>query len=232
MELVEGVSFLEFVCPDPTLPAEDTLDPIDVGEADRSTQRDSGPEGLPAEGANPRLSPTDADSTPRLGSTESTNAGAEVRLDQTDPITAGSSRLGSTEIDPEASPPPGPGPVAPESTARGSESESPMPSTEAEPVACVPVPPPGRPAVRRPDYTRLRAALRHLAEVLNELHAQGRLHRDIKPSNVLVTRQGRVVLLDFGLSKDVEARADPETTEGGHSGRAVLRTGVGGVQGG
>ena len=65
-----------------------------------------------------------------------------------------------------------------------------------------------------PHYARLRAALRQLAEVLNELHAQGRLHRDIKPSNVLVTRQGRVVLLDFGLSTDVEARANPETTDG------------------
>ncbi len=53
-----------------------------------------------------------------------------------------------------------------------------------------------------------------MAEVLNELHAQGRLHRDIKPSNVLITRQGRVVLLDFGLSTDVDARADPETTDG------------------
>ena len=29
-----------------------------------------------------------------------------------------------------------------------------------------------------------------------------------------MTRQGRVVLLDFGLSTDVDARADPETTDG------------------
>ncbi|HKO91029.1 MAG TPA: AAA family ATPase, partial [Polyangiaceae bacterium] len=32
------------------------------------------------------------------------------------------------------------------------------------------------------------------------LHDAGRLHCDIKPSNVLITEQGRLVLLDFGLS--------------------------------
>lgn len=47
---------------------------------------------------------------------------------------------------------------------------------------------------------RLSSAAAQLVEAVAALHDAGRLHGDLKPSNILMTREGRLVVLDFGLS--------------------------------
>ncbi|EDM77429.1 Predicted ATPase [Plesiocystis pacifica SIR-1] len=65
----------------------------------------------------------------------------------------------------------------------------------------------GTPTGEHPPLERLLEAFRQLAAGLGVLHARNCIHRDLKPSNILVTRQGRVVLLDFGLVSELE---DPD----------------------
>jgi serine/threonine protein kinase len=67
---------------------------------------------------------------------------------------------------------------------------------------------PAPPVVSKPGYdeARLRGALGQLSRGLMALHAARKVHRDVKPSNILVTANGRTVILDFGLVLDAAPR--------------------------
>ncbi len=58
-------------------------------------------------------------------------------------------------------------------------------------------------------WKRCERILVDLCRALAHIHRRGLVHRDLKPSNILIDRQGRAKLTDFGIVKDLDPGADP-----------------------
>jgi tetratricopeptide (TPR) repeat protein/tRNA A-37 threonylcarbamoyl transferase component Bud32 len=67
-------------------------------------------------------------------------------------------------------------------------------------------------AKKKPRATLLRIAA-DLAEVLAASHRKGVIHRDLKPSNLMLTRTGKLKVLDFGISSIVSLPEPPRDDE-------------------
>jgi serine/threonine-protein kinase len=72
----------------------------------------------------------------------------------------------------------------------------------------------GKPLAAPAPLTEALRLARQIADALDTAHRKGVIHQDLKPANILVTAEGSVKLVDFGLAKQVVDSDDTQTVEG------------------